>query len=142
MTLDFAPQNFQQLAGLVLFYDTCNWIYALVTYSEEAQSRILQILRCDNNEFSYGSDEVVLPDGPVTLVAEVDLAEAQFYYKTGTSGWNTLGESQPAGHLSDDYIETRRKRCAFTGAMVGICAQDMDAHRSYADFTDFIYREK
>lgn len=142
VTLDFAPQNFQQLAGLALFYDTCNWIYALVTYSEEAKSRTLQILRCDNNEFSYGSDAAVLPDGPITLVAEVDQAEAQFYYRTGTSGWNTLGESQPADHLSDDYIETRRKRCAFTGAMVGLCAQDMDAHRSYADFANFIYREK
>jgi beta-xylosidase len=27
------------------------------------------------------------------------------------------------------------------GAMVGICAQDMDIHRSYADFSYFTYKE-
>lgn len=139
--LEFAPENLQQLAGLVLFYDTCNWIYAFVTYSEDRQGRVLQIMRCDNKDFTYGSGETVLPDGPLTLMAEVDRAEAQFYYKVGEAEWNTLGDAQPADHLSDDYVETRRGRCAFTGAMAGICAQDMDAHRSYADFSNFSYRE-
>lgn len=63
----------------------------------------------------------------------VNGAEAQFYYKAD-GGWQPLGGVQPADHLSDDYVETRRGRCAFTGAMVGICAQDMDAHQSHADF--------
>ena len=52
------------------------------------------------------------------------------------------GAVQPADHLSDDYIEQRRGRCAFTGAMVALCAQDMDAHRSFADFGGFAYREQ
>ena len=45
--IDFAPQNFQQVAGLVLFYDTCNWIYAYITWDECVNARTLQILRCD-----------------------------------------------------------------------------------------------
>ncbi len=139
--LEFKPLNFQQLAGLVLFYDTCNWIYSFVTYSEERQGRVLRIMRCDNKDFTYGCVETALPDGSVTLMAEVNRDQVQFYYKTERSEWIALGEVQPADRLSDDYIEIRRGRCAFTGAMVGICAQDMDAHRSYADFSDFIYRE-
>lgn len=138
--LDFAPENYQQVAGLVLFYDTCNWIYAYVTRDEVQNARILQILRCDNKDFCYGSDAVPLHDGTVSLRVEVDHDQAQFYYAQD-GDWQAFGEVQPADHLSDDYIETRRSRCAFTGAMVGICAQDMDAHKSYADYAAFIYRE-
>ena len=51
-------------------------------------------------------------------------------------------DGKAADHLSDDYVETRRGRCAFTGTMVGICAQDMDAHQSHADFACFDYAEQ
>lgn len=139
--LDFAPRSFQQVAGLVLFYDTCNWIYAYITWDEERESRVLRVMRCDFKDFSYGSEAVFLPDGLVTLSVEVDGGEARFFYSLGGDRL-PLGEAQPADHLSDDYIETRRSRCAFTGAMVGICAQDMDAHRSFADFAGFAYRER
>lgn len=137
--LDFQPQNFQQLAGLILFYDTCNWIYALVTRDDGGQ-RYARVLRCDFKDFSYGSEALPLPDGPVGLRVEVDGAAARFWVECD-GRWTPLGDTQPADHLSDDYIETRRSRCAFTGAMVGICAQDMDAHRSFADFQGFDYRE-
>ena len=140
-TLDFAPQNFQQVAGLILYYDTCNWIYAYVTWDEVRHCRILRVMQCDFKDFSYDSEAVCLPEGTVSLRAEVDHAEARFFYKTNGADWAPLGGVQPAEHLSDDYINHRRKRCAFTGAMVGICAQDMDAHNSFADFEGFCYRE-
>ena len=139
--IDFAPQNFHQVAGLVLFYDTCNWIYAYITWDERLNARTLQILRCDYKDFTYGSKAVPLPDGEISLKVCVNGAEAQFYYKAD-GGWQPLGSVQPADHLSDDYVETRRGRCAFTGAMVGICAQDMDAHQSHADFAYFDYGEQ
>ena len=139
--IDFAPQNFQQVAGLVLFYDTCNWIYAYITWDERLNARTLQIMRCDFKDFTYGSEVVPLPDGEISLKVCVNGAEAQFYYRAD-GDWQPLGDVQPADHLSDDYVETRRGRCAFTGAMVGICAQDMDAHQSHADFAIFDYEEQ
>ena len=139
--IDFAPQNFQQVAGLVLFYDTCNWIYAYITWDERLNARTLQIMRCDFKDFTYGSEVVPLPDGEISLKVCVNGAEAQFYYRAD-GDWQPLGDVQPADHLSDDYVETRRGRCAFTGAMVGICAQDMDAHQSHADFAFFDYEEQ
>ena len=140
-TLDFRPQNFQQLAGLVLFYDTCNWLYACLTWDETRAARVLRILCCDNNSFSYGSEAAFPPEGPVALRVTVDGAGARFAWRSGGGDWQPLGGVQPASHLSDDYIEQRRGRCAFTGAMVGLCAQDMDAHRSFADFQGFVYEE-
>lgn len=227
-TLDFAPENFQQMAGLALFYDTCNWIYAFVTWDEENETRTLRILRCDNKDFSYGCEAVLLPAGEIELRVTVRGPAARFAWRmAGTAGeespgrspaeteirlpapaagapavpsrmtgdaenvpqiwpwdgaglpgttagapaapsrmtgdaensppgrpwdgaegtadeagWRPLGGPQPADHLSDDYIEQRRGRCAFTGAMVALCAQDMDAHRSFADFGGFAYREQ
>lgn len=125
----------------MLFYDTCNWIYAYITWDERINARTLQIMRCDFKDFTYGSEAVSLPDGEISLKVCVNGAEAQFYYKAD-DGWQPLGGVQPADHLSDDYVETRRGRCAFTGAMVGICAQDMDAHHSHADFACFDYEEQ
>lgn len=140
--LDFSPKNFQQVAGLVLFYDTCNWIYAYLTWDEVLESRILRVLRCDFKDFSYGSEAVPVSDGVVTLSVRVERDTAQFFYAVSDGKYLALGGVQPADHLSDDYIETRRARCAFTGAMIGICAQDMDAHGSFADFEKLSYREK
>ena len=141
--LDFAPANFQQVAGLILYYDTCNWIYAYLTYSEEKKARALRILRCANKDFAYGSDEILLRGtGPITLRVQVDGAAAQFSYAVNQGIRIPLGDVQPADHISDDYVETLRGRCAFTGAMVGICAQDMDCHASCADFARFDYQEQ
>lgn len=139
--LEFQPQNFQQLAGLVLFYDTCNWIYGFIS-CDDAGHRYVRVLRCDYQTFAYGSEAVFIPDGPIGLRVEVEYAQAKFFWRGGNTEWHQLGELQPAEHLSDDYIKARRDRCAFTGAMVGLCAQDMDAHRSFADFHDFVYKER
>ncbi len=139
-SLDFTPENFQQVAGLTLFYDTCNWIYAYITWDERENGRILKIMRCDFRDFDYGSESVLIPDGEIALRVEVHGGDAAFFW-TADGEWRPLGGAQPAYMLSDDYIEKRRGRCAFTGAMVGICAQDMDAHRSFADFKYFNYME-
>lgn len=42
----------------MLFYDTCNWIYAYITWDERVNARTLQILRCDFKDFTYGSEAV------------------------------------------------------------------------------------
>lgn len=140
-TLDFSPRNFQQTAGLALFYDTCNWMYACVTWDETRGTRIARVLRCDNKDFSYGSEAMPLPDGPVTLSVRVARDKARFFCAAAGAADTPLGGEQPADHLSDDYIEQRRGRCAFTGAMIALCAQDMDAHCSYADFSGLTYTE-
>lgn len=65
----------------MLFYDTCNWIYAYVTWDEVQNTRILRILRCDCKDFSYGSEAVSLPQGEVVLKVRVNRAQVQFFYK-------------------------------------------------------------
>lgn len=139
--MTFEPNNFQQIAGLVLFYDTDNWHYLHVSYDEVTKEKYIQVETDSINSFSYRSDRIVIEsDKPIRLAVEVDRGNAQFYYGIAKDELKAIGESVEADRLSDDYIKENGK-LAFTGAMVGICAQDMDSHNSFADFRYFNYIE-
>ncbi|UPO90129.1 glycoside hydrolase family 43 protein [Niallia sp. Man26] len=139
--IEFSPKSFQQLAGLVLFYDTDNWIYLHISYDEERRRKYIQLETAKINQFSYESDRILISqhEEPIKLAVEVNREKAQFYYNLSNE-WIKIGEEIEVNHLSDDYIKANGK-LAFTGAMVGICAQDMDNHTSYADFKYFNYQE-
>lgn len=141
-TLLFAPKSFQQMAGLILFYDTEDWFYAFVSYDEETQRRYARVLCANHKQFTYESTAFPLPEGvAVTLSVEINSNMAQFSCVCNGRR-QLLGGALPADRLSDDYVETQRGRCVFTGAMVGICCQDMDDHSAYADFLLFDYQEQ
>ena len=140
--MEFSPKSFQQLAGLVLFYDTDNWKYLHISYDEEARKRYLQVETADINHFRYQSERTFIENDQqaIKLAVEVKHDKGQFYYSQGTD-WMAIGEETNVDHLSDDYIKENGK-LAFSGAMVGICVQDFDDHSSYADFKYFDYKEK
>ncbi len=46
----FFPENFQQVAGLVNYYNTENWTALHVTY-DETLDRILELSVCQNRPF-------------------------------------------------------------------------------------------
>ncbi|MFC6295207.1 glycoside hydrolase family 43 protein [Lactiplantibacillus daoliensis] len=136
----FSPNNFQQLAGLTLFYDTDNYEYLQWSYDETCQQAYLQLEVAELGEHHYASKRRYLTAKTVKLAVIVQKTQSQFYYDEGR-GWQLIGTSLPAERLSDDYIKDHGK-LAFTGAMVGICAQDLDQHLSYADFKYFNYQEQ
>ncbi|MGN0243157.1 MAG: glycoside hydrolase family 43 protein [Lachnospiraceae bacterium] len=139
--MQFHPANFQQMAGMVLYYTSENWMYAYVSY-EEGVGRILNILTCDLRVSKAPFEYVVIPENVETiyLAVDVDREDAQFSYSFDGKNYENLGTVLPADHLSDDYIGN--KDLVFTGAFVGLCAQDMDCQKSYADFDYFNYIEK
>lgn len=139
--MTFDPDNFQQMAGLTLFYDTDNWHYLHVSYDEDLESRYIQLETDELNQFSYASERIPIKgNAPIQLVVEVDHDKAQFYFGTSEK-LKKIGDTVAVDTLSDDFIKANGK-LAFTGAMVGICAQDMDDHSSYADFSYFNYTSK
>ena len=76
------------------FHDTCNWIYAYITWDEEANARTLQILRCDFKDFTYGgrSDNTFTAGKRIPEVT-VDHAQAQFFYKIRRHEMVSVGSS-------------------------------------------------
>lgn len=143
-SLHFSPDNFQQMAGLLCYYNTSHYYYLYLTAPEEGPDRLLQILSCNKFEqWEVLEKPVVVPEeGTILLKAEFMNADLQFYYALKNEEWVKIGSPLDGSILSDDYIrEDTRYRPAFTGTFVGLCCQDLTGNRKHADFDWFEYKE-
>jgi len=59
----------------------------------------------------------------------------QFSYSLDEQNWQELGPSFDSSILSDEYLEPMH----FTGAFIGLCAQDLAGRSFIADFDYFSY---
>jgi xylan 1,4-beta-xylosidase len=142
--IDFSPENFQQMAGLVCYYNTAHFHYLHVTVNDDGQ-RCLQIITHDHFEHIEAyEDPLLLPnEGFIFLKAALNGAELQFYFAIKENEWIKAGTILNAGILSDDYVRDGgdRYRPAFTGAFVGLCCQDLSGNKIPAHFDWFSYNE-
>jgi xylan 1,4-beta-xylosidase len=142
--IDFSPKHFQQMAGLVCYYNTAHFHYLHVSANDNGE-RCLQIITHDHFEHIEAYEEpLLLPnEGFIYLKAALDGAELQFYYAIKENDWIKAGTVLNAGILSDDYVRDGgdRYRPAFTGAFVGLCCQDLSGNKIPAYFDWFSYSE-
>lgn len=132
--LEYQPECYLQMAGLILYLNEDKYLYVYVTH-EEGRGKVLRMMRCEGEHFVTMSDMVELDEMlPAYLGVEVQGLNAQFSYRTGnTSSWTPIFESQNISFLSG----------GFTGNFIGIAAHDMQQFQgSYADFTHFSYQGK
>jgi xylan 1,4-beta-xylosidase len=135
--LEFEPDCFQQMAGLIFYYDCIDYHYLHITHGE--RGRCLRLLTCEaGNQLDYagsqgGLVELPLQPGPVTLRGVLNFGELQFYYREGEGEYTRIGPVLDATVLSDEYkVEVK-----FTGAFAGLCVQDLSGRRLHADFDSF-----
>lgn len=134
--VEFEPEVFKQMAGLICMYDTDNYFYLHVTYDED-MGKCISILTAENKAYTYPVGFLAVEEGqPVYLKAEVSYDRLQFYYSIGNEQYKKIGPVFDASILSDEACEEGW----FTGAMVGICCQDLTGSGKYADFDWFTYR--
>lgn len=139
--VEFAPDTFRQMAGLICIYDTNNFYYLYIS-NEDESGKSIGILKCDNGSFEYPLDSGASAAGihRVYLKVEVNYERLQFFYSMDERKWEKLGPIFDASILSDEYCGGSRQ-IHFTGAFVGICCQDLSGMRKPADFDWFEYRE-
>ncbi|MFI6703422.1 glycoside hydrolase family 43 protein [Streptomyces sp. NPDC050509] len=132
--LDFRPTRFDQQAGLICWYDTTTHYYLRVTHSEE-RGRVLGLAVSDDGAYSEPADcELSVEDWPLLhLRADFDGAALRLSASPDGAEWTRVGPVLDASKLSDDYGD----RLRFTGAFVGVCAQDLGGTRVTADFDRF-----
>ena len=132
--LEFRPEHFTQSAGLVCYYDTRTHFCLRVTH-DEARGRILGIALTDDGAYTELAGSVLgVNDWPAFhLQAGIDGARLQFSASRDGLVWQPVGPVLDASKLSADYGSTLR----FTGAFVGLCAQDVGGSGRFADFAHF-----
>jgi len=152
--VEFDPDSFLQLAGLVNYYNAHKYHYLFITRSEEGD-RQLGIMSCEGDQsenFIFPLTEerftqmtnsegfVDIPnDGAIFLRCDVDYEELVYSWSINGQNWNTLPIKLDQSVLSD---ETGKGEGAnFTGAFVGICCQDLAGTLIPADFEFFEYTE-
>jgi len=144
--LEFSPSSFQNIAGLVCYYNTAHWYYLNIFGDEDGTSKYLQIIASDNFEMNDIIPEPVNISNQSKIYLKVVFkkADIQFYYGFFENDWRPIGPTLDGSKLSDDYVRegSNRYRPAFTGAFVGICCQDLSGQGCHADFDWWDYNEK
>jgi xylan 1,4-beta-xylosidase len=143
--MDFNPESFQQMAGLVFYYNTMHFHYLHVNYHEDLKKSFLQIITADHDVFNEPLDVPIDISGydQIWLKGEMDHDKLQFWFALEEGEWKKVGPVLDASILSDDYVrdEEVKYRPAFTGAFVGLCCQDLSGRNKHADFNWFQYIE-
>lgn len=132
--VDFEPEVFKQMAGLILMYDTDNYLYLHITHDEDL-GKCITLLKAENKKYEYPVQYIPLEAGKdVLLRLKLQGTGVQFSYGyRGTEVLQEIGPCIDAGFLSDEACQEGW----FTGSMVGICCQDLTGFGKHADFDWF-----
>lgn len=140
--MEFEPDNFQQMAGLVCYYNTHKFHYLYISKDEDGGKYIA--IMCCNGDVSkalqYPLDEDVIyidENMPVWLRAEIDFEKLFFYWSLDDTNWHQIPVQLDASILSDE--SGNGAGANFTGAFVGMCCQDLSGQKKNADFDFFEY---
>jgi xylan 1,4-beta-xylosidase len=139
-SVEFQPENFQQMAGLICMYDNRNFYYLNITWEEEL-GQCLDIMISIKGVTDFPLDSKVRITGETCyLKARVFFDKLNFFFSENGKEWKAIGTDFDASTLSDEF-EGDGGDEHFTGAFVGICCQDLSGMRLAADFDYFEYIE-
>lgn len=151
--LEFDPDNFQQCAGLVSYYNTHKFHYLYISVDEQGR-RFIDIRSCEADRslectfpLAEGrtspdqfDDRFLLPEsGPVWMRAEVDGPALDFYWSTDGENWRHAPATLNQSLISDEA--GKGEGASFTGAFIGMACQDLSGQDCPADFDYFEYSE-
>ncbi|MDM5277459.1 glycoside hydrolase family 43 protein [Paenibacillus silvae] len=134
--VEFEPEAFTQMAGLVLFYDESDHFYLRISHDEQLGKHLAVIF---SQQGVYDeSEDVASIVGWVCcyLKAVIHKEKIQFYYSPNGENWKSIGPELYSGVLADEYMN----KLSFTGAFAGVCVQDLRGTRLHADFDYIDYK--
>lgn len=142
--VDAHPQNYQQMAGLIAYYNRCAFHYLALTY-DDAAGTCLQVFSCagdwpiGNLTIPLEQPVAVPADQPIRLRVDVHDCALRFFYALGSGPWTRIGPVSDASLLSDEAGQGDHGN--FTGAFVGMAAHDVSGQAMTADFDYFEYQD-
>lgn len=130
--MGFAPARYTQMAGLVLYYDTRSHYYLRVS-RDEALGVVVGVTLTDDGSYDELGDTAGNDWLEFHLRAVIEETILRFYASPDGHGWIPVGPELDMSKISDDYGSAFR----FTGAMAGVCCQDLAGDGGFADFDFF-----
>jgi xylan 1,4-beta-xylosidase len=142
--VEFEPEHFQQIAGLVCYYNSAKFHYLHISH-DETVGKHLRVMSCvpDSAQTDVFTPPIGIPAGKaVHLRVEVDYERLHFAYRVEgvDNDWSWLPQQFDASILSDEATAPGLPN--FTGAFVGMACQDLAGTLRPADFDFFEYRER
>jgi xylan 1,4-beta-xylosidase len=139
--LEFEPHHFQQMAGLVCYYNSVKFHYLYVSRDETGKHLRVMSALPDQVSADAFTTPIPIPSGvPIELRVEVDYERLRFAYRIEGGSWQWLPQQLDASILSDEASAPGAPN--FTGAFVGMACQDVAGTAMPADFDWFQYRER
>ncbi|PAU74026.1 glycoside hydrolase family 43 protein [Halomonas salipaludis] len=139
--LEFEPDDIQQFAGLIAYYNRFKFHYLAVTLNDSGD-KVLSVMSC-HDEWPSGQLDIAVagvglePGRPVHLGLDIGEGKLQFRFAQGDTGWQPVGPLLNAGLLSDEG--SGRAHGYFTGNFLGMAAHDISGRARPADFAGFCY---
>src|SRR4051812_13653998 len=140
--VEFEPEHYQQLAGLMLYYNAAKFHYLYIS-NDEKLGKHVRVMSSIPDGVVADAFTPMIPIGsgkPVELRAEVDEERLYFGYRVGGGAWSWLPQVFDASILSDEANAPGAPN--FTGNFVGVGCHDMSGMARVADFDFFEYRER
>jgi xylan 1,4-beta-xylosidase len=139
--IDFEPDHFQQMAGLVCYYNSAKFHYFYVSCDTTGTHLRVMSALPDQVKADAFTPPVPIPSGmPLELRVEVDFERLLFAWRVRSGSWHWLPQVFDASILSDEATAPGLPN--FTGAFVGMACQDLAGTGKPADFDWFEYRER
>lgn len=144
-SIDFEPDNFQQLAGLICYYNSRKFHYLYVSTDDDIGKHI-GIMSCEADQtlsvtYPIQNQRIrLMREGTVHLRAIVEQAVLRFSWSFDGNDWEDIPVALDQSLLSDEAGVIAGEQ--FTGAFVGMCCNDVTGMRKHADFEFFEYLGK
>jgi xylan 1,4-beta-xylosidase len=134
--VEFEPEHFDHMAGLVLYYDESDHFYLRVSH-DEIRGKHIGLIASDQGRYDEPEGAIVSAEdwARCYLRVNIDFDRVQFSCSPDGETWTKIGPVLDLGQLSDEYAG----KLGFTGTFVGLCAQDLSGQKKRADFDYFRY---
>jgi len=141
--VDFEPDDFQQAAGLVCYYNAHKYHYLYISH-DPAIGRHAGVMSCLGDQslastFIAEDARVALPEGASVRLKATVAGSALDFAVHFDGQWHPVGPTLDASILSDEA--GKGEGANFTGAFVGLCCQDLSGRQGPASFRWFEYSE-
>lgn len=133
----FNPDHYSETAGVGLYYDSNNWVYLHITYSEITKGPVLSVLQAKLGERKEIFQPIIeVPSGTVELKIIYNMGFAEMYFRlVDQEEWQLVMEKIDVTYLSDEGVNGESGEIGgFTGLFNFIGTVDAHQHDSFADF--------